>query len=111
VRYITNKPNLLKLRVRSRDLSYTEGGSENWGAYAMFNMPIISEQLAARFVVYDGRDSGYIDNVRLGFNDINWVETIGIRGMLRWAPTENVTIDAMIWAQDRDNGGDFRYHP
>ena len=22
-----------------------------------------------------------------------------------------VTIDAMIWHQDRDNGGDFRYHP
>ncbi|HLF30051.1 MAG TPA: TonB-dependent receptor, partial [Xanthomonadales bacterium] len=112
VRYITNKPNLTEVEASFRgDLSYTEGGSENWGAYAMFNMPIIAEQLAARVVVYDGEDSGYVDNVRLGHNDINWVETIGIRGMLRWAPTENVTLDAMIWAQDRDNGGDFRYHP
>lgn len=113
VRFITNKPNLNELEASVRgDVSATQhGNGENWAGFAMFNVPIVEDRLGLRVVAYDGRDSGYVDNVRLGLNDINWVETRGIRGILRWAPSDEVTIDAMIWHQDRDNGGDFRFHP
>lgn len=113
VRFITNKPNLTELEASVRgDVSATQhGNGENWAGFAMFNMPIVAEQLGLRLVAYDGRDEGYVDNVRLGVEDINWVETRGVRGILRWAPAEDLTIDAMIWHQERDNGGDFRFHP
>ncbi len=112
VRFITNKPNLSEREASVRgEVSGTKYGGANWAGYAMMNLPLIEDTLAFRLVAYDGEDSGYVDNVRLGQKDINWVETYGVRGMLRWAASENVTVDAMIWHQDRDSGGDFRYHP
>jgi iron complex outermembrane recepter protein len=112
VRFITNKPvmNELEGSVRA-DFSYTQRGSENWAGFGMINVPLVEDQLAFRLVGYRSDDSGYVDNVRLGLTDINWVETTGVRGILRWQPSDDITIDAMIWHQDRDNGGDFRYHP
>ncbi|MEJ8568042.1 TonB-dependent receptor [Elongatibacter sediminis] len=112
VRFITNKPvmNEVEASVRA-DYSVTQHGGDNWGGYAMMNIPLAEDKLAFRLVAYSTEDSGYVDNVRLGMDDINWTETVGARGILRWEPTENVTLDAMIWHQDRDNGGDLRYHP
>lgn len=112
VRFVTNKPVMNEVEGSvSGELSATQRGGENWNVFAMMNIPLVEDQLALRLVAYDGEDSGYVDNVRLGWDDINWVETLGVRGILRWQPSDDVTIDAMIWHQDRDNGGDFRYHP
>lgn len=112
VRFITNKPVLNEFEASVRaEYSVTQGGGDNWGGFAMMNLPLVQDQLAFRLVAYSTDDSGYIDNVRLNMDDINWNETVGARGILRWQPSDTVTLDAMIWHQDRDNGGDLRYHP
>jgi outer membrane receptor protein involved in Fe transport len=64
LRYITNKPKL-DVTEGSVDASYgtTAGGDNNSSATAVINLPLISDTLAVRAVIYDDSRGGYIDNV------------------------------------------------
>lgn len=131
VRFITAQPVLGKFEgYASAELSRTTpSGSNNGGIQAVVNVPV-TENFAARVLVYDGEDAGYIDNNRcratnpaedprvagtqlscLNQEDYNWVETTGFRTNLLWQASDNATIKAQFWWQDRQTGGDSRYHP
>ena len=64
VRYITNKP---KLNVTEGNVEGSYGttahGSNNGGANATINLPLIQDTLAVRAVIYSDRRGGYINNV------------------------------------------------
>ena len=75
-----------------------------------FNLPLIDDKLALRTTAYYEKRGGYVDNVRLGNENINSSETTGGRVMLRYQPTESATIDAMIWLQKREVDGASGYH-
>lgn len=64
VRYITNKPDLKNYHV-GFDASYSGSskGDPSASGSAFVNIPIIENKLAARFVVYNDHQGGYIDNV------------------------------------------------
>jgi iron complex outermembrane recepter protein len=68
VRYITNKP---KLNVTEANVSaaygVTAGGDPNSDVTAVLNLPVITDRLAIRGVVYDDRRGGYINNVPATF--------------------------------------------
>jgi iron complex outermembrane recepter protein len=63
VRYITNKPKL-DVTEGNVDASYsaTAHGDNNSNATAMINIPLISDTLAFRGVIYDDNRGGYINN-------------------------------------------------
>src|ERR1700691_1165179 len=64
VRYITNKP---KLDVTEGSVNagygYTTHGDPNSNVAATLNLPLISDTLAVRGVIYDDNRGGYINNV------------------------------------------------
>jgi len=64
IRYITNKP---KLNVTEGNVTAgygaTAGGDPNSNLTAVLNLPLISDTLAVRGVVYNERRGGYINNV------------------------------------------------
>src|SRR6202167_3231607 len=64
IRYITNKP---KLDVTEGNVTagygVTAGGDPNADVTAVINLPLISNTLAIRGVVYDDHRGGYINNV------------------------------------------------
>jgi outer membrane receptor protein involved in Fe transport len=65
IRYITNKP---KLDVTSGELNAgygvtANGGDPNTQLNAVLNIPLISNTLAVRAVIFAERQGGYIDNV------------------------------------------------
>jgi len=64
IRYITNKPKL-DTTEGSVTASYgvTAGGDPNTDITAMINLPVISNTLAVRAVIYNDRRGGYINNV------------------------------------------------
>jgi len=81
-------------------------------------------------LVYDGEDAGYIDNNRcratdpaedprepgtqlscLDQQDYNWAQTTGLRTNLLWEVSDKVRLKGQFWWQDRQTGGDSRYHP
>lgn len=111
VRFITEKPDLQEfggqLKVGGNTVDH---GDDGYNAYGMVNIPI-SDTLGFRGVAYYDREAGYVDNVRLGTNDINWAKTKGGRAALRWEPTDTVTLDALAWIQNRDTGGPARFNP
>ena len=64
IRYITNKPKLNKTEA-SFTASYgtTAGGDPNSDISAVLNVPLITDTLAMRAVIYDDRRGGYINNL------------------------------------------------
>src|SRR5215831_15661485 len=64
IRYITNKP---RLNVTEGNVTAgygaTAGGDPNSNLTAVLNLPLISDTLAVRGVVYNERRGGYINNV------------------------------------------------
>ncbi len=64
VRYITNKPQLDETHASvTAGYGTTAGGDPNSNLTAVLNLPVISDTLAVRAVVYDDRRGGYINNV------------------------------------------------
>lgn len=64
VRYITNKPVLDQFEGRvEASAGGTVGGAANGSFNATVNVPIVSDKLAIRAVIYDDHQGGYIDNV------------------------------------------------
>jgi iron complex outermembrane receptor protein len=68
IRYITNKP---KINVTEGSVSagygITAGGDPNSDLTAVLNLPLISDTLAVRAVIYNDRRGGYINNVPATF--------------------------------------------
>ncbi|MEZ5497930.1 MAG: TonB-dependent receptor [Steroidobacteraceae bacterium] len=112
VRFVLNKPEMNELsslvQLGANSVSHGDQGSN---AYGMLNVPLVEDRLAFRGVAYYDRDAGYIDNVRLNLSDINWNESVGARLALRLQPSDNLTLDLMAWAENRDSGGSSRYNP
>lgn len=84
-----------------------EGGF-SWHVDGMFNVPIIEDELAIRGVGWQTEDSGFIDNVRLGREDINENRVEGGRIAARWEPTANFYIEASALVQTRRVDGESR---
>lgn len=94
VRIMPNAPNLAEFGGQvSTGLSATQHGDPGGDMSATLNLPIVSEKLALRVVVYGVQDGGYIDDVARGKSDINRVRTWGGRAALRYAPNDDWTID------------------
>jgi iron complex outermembrane recepter protein len=72
IRYITNKPKL-NVTEGSADASYsvTAGGDPNSAVNAVLNVPLITDHLAVRAVIYTDHRGGYIDNVPSTFTREN----------------------------------------
>lgn len=131
VRFITQKPILGEFQgYASAELSRTTPSADNnTNFYAVANLPM-GDDFAARVLVYDGDDAGYLDNHRcratnpaedprvpgtelscLQLEDFNWVQTTGMRTNLLWEVNDDFRLHGQFWWQDRQTGGDNRYHP
>jgi outer membrane receptor protein involved in Fe transport len=131
VRFITVQPVLGEFEAyASAELSRTNASADNnSNIQAVVNLPL-SDNFAARVLVYDGEDAGYIDNNRcratnpaedprdpgvalscLNQQDYNYADTTGFRTNLLWEVSDTTRFKGQFWWQDRKTGGDSRYHP
>jgi iron complex outermembrane recepter protein len=108
VRYITPQPSLSGFSgyVHS-DVSWTDHGDPSYEAGAAAGGPVVEDKLGFRISAWDRRDGGYID--RVDFNTLlpteknaNWVNTLVVRGALRWEPVEGLQITPAVYYQDRN---------
>jgi outer membrane receptor protein involved in Fe transport len=64
IRYITNKPKLNKTEASfTGGYGVTAGGDPNSELTAVLNLPLITDTLAVRAVIYNDQRGGYINNV------------------------------------------------
>jgi len=108
VRYIMTQPSTSKTSAYARaELSYTEGGTENYEAGAAFGTPIIDSTLGYRVSAWYRKDGGYIDLINpttlalVEPND-NYEETTLLRGAMVWTPAENVSVTPSVVWQNRE---------
>lgn len=94
VRIIYEKPKADLLEAAgSVNLSAVKGGGPGASVDAMINLPIVSDKLALRVVGSYQQFAGYIDNSYYGTKDINDGYSYSGRALLRFTPTDELTID------------------
>ena len=105
IRYITKKPDPEQFSGSDGIVvSDTVGGGINYGIKASVNLPLNS-QSAVLLSGYDGRDSGWINNIQNGQNDENWDRSTQGRTAFRWKPTDYFMLDASVLFEELNTGG------
>jgi iron complex outermembrane recepter protein len=86
VRYITNKPNLSEVKAGfNSSYAFTKKGKESVAGDAFINIPLVTDRIGLRAVVYADKQGGYIDNVA-GTFQLPFNGNVGVAGRL---PTGN----------------------
>lgn len=100
VRLIFAKPDLDAVAGSfAGQVSHVANGGPGFETQAMINLPVLRDLAAVRFVGFVRDQPGFVDNIRLGRNDVNKQQSWGGRAMLRIVPTADVTIDLMASKQ------------
>jgi len=111
LRIITNKPQLGRFEGKiDATAAATSDGDPSYAVNGAFNIPI-GDKAALRLVGYKKEDGGYVDNVRLGIENWNVVDTDGGRLSFRWEPTEKFGLTATAIHQKMDAEGKAWYAP
>ncbi len=131
MRFITAKPDLegFSATVGGQLGQTAHSNDYSWSGHGVFNIPL-SDALGMRLVAYNVEDAGWLENNRcrpvnpaedprdpgvaltcLNLTDFNYVDTRGFRANFLWQPSEDFSLTAQYWWQDRYLAGDNRYHP
>jgi len=112
VHIVTKKPNLNEFELHgSVDLSTTKDGGENYSVKAAVNVPLINDKLAIRAVGYYTDNDGFIDNIKLGKDNVNDFKNKGVRLSVKAALSEDTTLLGQFFYQDMHSGGQPQYRP
>jgi outer membrane receptor protein involved in Fe transport len=104
VRVIFNKPAFAYEAAVDLSAGGVEHGGLSYNLNAAVNVPLITDQLAARFVYYRDHNDGWIDNPGLHLQHVNFEDDEGGRFLVRVKPAEFLTIDAGAYYQDQKGG-------
>jgi outer membrane receptor protein involved in Fe transport len=117
VRFIQPSPDLHtdSLYVRS-ELATTRHGDATYDLGAAAGAPIIDEKLAFRISASYREDGGWVDHVNYRTGAVtqansNYQDTVVVRGALKWAPSETVSITPSIYYQQLSLGDTSAYWP
>tara|TARA_R110000782_G_scaffold268689_1_gene365464 strand:- start:7 stop:1842 length:1836 start_codon:yes stop_codon:yes gene_type:complete len=102
IRVITKKPVHEFEGLVDAQLSDMKDGGTSHAVHGMVNVPLVTDVLAARAVLYRRYSGGYVDNVFLGKDNVNTAKVTGGRLALRFTPVENVTIDGLAMYENVD---------
>ncbi|WP_157074239.1 TonB-dependent receptor [Pseudoxanthomonas mexicana] len=106
VRILTRKPDFNEFGgAIEASASTTQGGSDGWGGKAVVNIPLIDDRLAARVAVTDEKLSGWTDDNTTGNKDINEQRVKTGRVKVRFAPTDQWTMDLAYWTYKSEAPG------
>jgi len=106
VRFIQPTPDLQKYTAYSRaEFASTDGGAPSYEAGAAVGGPLIQDRLAFRLSVSDREDGGWVNRVdgQTGLitdKNSNSERTLVLRGALKWAPTDNLSITPSLYYQE-----------
>lgn len=103
IRIITNKPDVNRFSARlGADASFTQDGGLNEFYDMVANAPLARGRMGLRASGYYERAHGYIDDVRLGIDDVNRSVVYGGRAALRAKFSDRWTLDIASDAQSVD---------
>ncbi|MBU4436273.1 MAG: TonB-dependent receptor, partial [Alphaproteobacteria bacterium] len=112
LRVILNKPDSTQYTgaVEAQGTATKDGGP-GYSVKGMVNVPLIQDKLAARVVLYEAEQGGYVDDVLLNKKDINDQHSTGGRLMLGFTPTDKITLNASGLFQKTTLDGQNSWYP
>ncbi len=131
IRYIPKEPLMDSVGgYLALEGSQTQHGGNNYNTNGALNLPIVNNVLALRVVGWRLHDSGYVNQIRVGsgvtgvvngvtlpvaavgfVKGVNDDDVGGGRAILRYQPTEDVTLDLDYTAQKETSDGSSRWTP
>ena len=112
VRYTLNKPDLKRFGFSAlADIAAVAHGGTDHSEYAMVNVPLATQQAGLRAVVFDRRDSGYIDNLGTGQKDANALHQRGGRLIGVFKPAAGLKITGTLLTQQTKVADGFSVGP
>ena len=83
-------------------------GQAGYDGGVVANLPLIKDRLGLRAVAFGSVESGYIDDIGRGLNDVNDVNSFGGRVALRFDATDSLSFSTSVVGQ-RIDGADSQY--
>lgn len=106
IKYVTIPPSLTKDSARVEiDGSAVDGGGQGYGMRAMWNGPLIMDQLGLSISAFDRHDPGYINDPNLNKSNVNSARVDGGRLALLWQPTDKFSAQFTALIQDTISHG------
>ncbi len=106
VRYVTNRPNSSEFSGQLRlDGSRIDEGGDSYDFDGVVNIPVVEDKLALRIAGSIVDQAGFIDqpNVATGpERDTNERKTEGVRAMVLYTPSEQLSIELQSWVQNEE---------
>jgi len=81
----------------SANMSSVKSGGLGASIDAMVNAPLVEDKLALRVVGNYNQFAGYVDNSYYGDKDINDGHSYGGRALMRFTPTDRLTLDLAVY--------------
>jgi outer membrane receptor protein involved in Fe transport len=101
IRYITNDVDLAHFGASATgEVAGVDSGGTDWKGEAMVNMPMVTDQLGARFAGSYQHFGGWIDNPLLGQKNVNGGHALTLRGKLAMKFTDDFKLSLMVQHQD-----------
>lgn len=101
---VTPDPTAFGATMRAGLVS-TAGGGVGYDGAAAINAPFADDKAAVRVSGFYSHDSGYIDNLATGRDDVNESNVYGGRADLLLNPTDKLSLRFTAFAQDIDRDG------
>lgn len=104
IKYVTRKPDMSAWQARmGGEMSSVHGSDDlSWAMRASVNAPLVEDKLAMRVSFFNTESAGYIDNPRLGLEDVNSVTQRGGRVAVAWQAAQDVSITLSALIEDID---------
>jgi outer membrane receptor protein involved in Fe transport len=109
IRYVTNRPNLARLEGSfSGGGQMVDGGGETGLVRGMINAPFWDGKAALRMSGVLDDQPGWIDNPKLGKEDVNSIDKYSLRASLLLQPSEQFSGRFTALYQKQDNHGNLQ---
>jgi iron complex outermembrane recepter protein len=105
IRFVSKQPDLQNFSgSAATELSGTQGGGVNWKETGIVNIPMITDDLAARLAVQISHRGGYIDQIspytgQVVASNINGEGDIVAKATLKWRAGDQLTITPSMYYQ------------
>ena len=113
IRYVTNKADPSGYHASiDLDAGKTKVDSNRLRLSCMVNVPLIEDQLAIRLVGYTRNEDGWVNYAGAnGRKNANTSDDWGVRGSLRWQPTDKLNATLMVTSDHNRVGDSSLYDP
>jgi outer membrane receptor protein involved in Fe transport len=110
LRVIFKEPNLTKYEGATEfQAESTKDGGFGYFAKGAVNVPLVSDMLAARLVLYRQQSAGYVDDIVLHTKNQNRAVLQGGRFLVEFKPSDRLQFNAMALLQTQDIDGSSQW--